>query len=245
MKNLFCLLSLCALLLFSCSKKDDKTSAELSYDKAFKLLKKKNYNDAAEEFEKIDDEFPFSKWALKAQTMAVYARYKDENYTKLLPVIDDFLHLNPNSEYTPYMLYMKGLTLYNQIPKINRAQDNTQQASFVFRELIARFPNEEHAADAKEKLVFIDEHLAGAKMSVGRYQIQNRNYVGAVGNFRDVITRYHRTNQVPEAYFRLTEIYYKIGLKAEGKKALNSLESIFPDNYWTKMAQKIDSEFGQ
>lgn len=242
--------TLCLILLlnfsFSCAKKaEEKNSAELSYTKAMKILQDKSYAEAADAFEKIDGDFPFSKWALKAQLMTVYARYKEEDYPKLLASADDFLRLNPASEYVPYVLYIKGLSYYNRIPSIERAQDDTQQASFIFRELAARFPQTQYATDAKSKLAFIDEHLAGAKMAVGRYQIKNKNYVGAAEHFHEVIVRYRQTNQVPEAYFRLLEIYYKIGLKSEGKKAFASLVSRFPENEWSKLAQKTDSEFGQ
>ena len=233
-------------MVFSCAKKaEEKPSAEASYIKANRLLKEKSYAEAADAFEKIDGEFPFSKWAQKAQTMAVYARYKEEDYTKLIALSDDFLRLNPSNEYVPYMLYMKGLAYYNQIPSIERAQDNTQQASFIFRELAARFAASDYAADAKEKLIFVDEHLAGAKMSIGRYQIKVQNYVGAIENFREVAARYRQTNQVPEAYFRLVEIYYKIGLKSEGKKALKILTKKFPQNNWSQLALKIDANFGK
>jgi outer membrane protein assembly factor BamD len=245
MKKLFCFF-LVIILISSCSKKkDEQTSAEISYSKAMNLLKKKNYSEAADEFEKIDNDFPFSKWAIKGQSMAVYARYKDEDYIKLLSVADDFLRLNPNSDYAPYVIYMKGLSYYNQIPTIESAQDQTQQASFAFRELIARFPNTDYATDAKEKLEFVDEHLAGAKMSVGRYDLQNQNYIGAINNFREVVARYRQTKQVPEAFFRLTEVYYKIGLSEEGKKAVKQMQSRFPENYWTNLAQKIDEKFSK
>lgn len=226
-------------LVFSCVKKNETNSAESDYIKAKKLLKQKSYSEAADAFEKIDGDFPFSKWAVKGQTMAVFARYKDEDYPKLVSAVDDFIRLNPNSEYVPYMLYIKGLSYYNQIPAIERAQDNTQQSSFIFRELIARFPGDEHSVDAKEKLSFIDEHLAGAKMSVGRYQIRTQNYVGAIGNFTEVISRYRQTNQVPEAYFHIVEIYYKIGLTDEGRKAYEILSNRFPDNRWTKLALEL------
>jgi outer membrane protein assembly factor BamD len=237
-QKIFLILSL-VIVVFSCSKKEEQTGAEISYSKAAKLLKDKSFSEAADAFEKIDSDFPFSKWAIKGQTMAIYARYKDEDYAKLLQISDDFLRLNPSSEYVPYVLYMKGLSYYNQIPSIERSQDNTQQASFIFRELIARFPSDIHSDDAREKLSFIDEHLAGAKMSIGRYEIKNNNYVGAIENFQEVILRYRHTKQVPEAYFHISEIYYKLGLIDEGQKAFNKLKSDFPDNYWTGLATKI------
>lgn len=223
-------------LLASCSKKEDKPTAESSYIKAMELLKNKNYSEAAKEFEAIDDEFPFSKWATKGQIMAIYANYKNEEYDKVVQGSDDFMRLNSASAYIPYALYMKGVAFYDRIPEITRAQDNTQQASFAFRELLARFPESEYVDDVREKVKFVDEHIAGAKMSVGRYQIKQQNYVGAISNFNMVILRYRSTKQVPEAYFRLNEIYQKIGMSDEAQKALENLQEKFPDNYWTKLA---------
>lgn len=246
MKNIIKLLIIITsiFVLSSCSKKkkEEITSAEMAYTKAMEMLKKKNYNEAAEAFGKIDDEYPFSKWATKAQTMSVYAYYKEEEYAKLIGVVDDFVRLNPANENVPYMTYMKGLSFYNQIPQIDRAQDDTQQASYSFRELIARFPQTQYAEDAQNKLKFIDEHLAGAKMSIGRYQMNNKNFVGAVENFTEVINRYRLSSQTPEAYFRLVEIYYKMGIKTESVKIFQQLKSIYPQNIWVEMANKIDPE---
>ena len=224
----------------SCSKKDEKNSAEISYVKATKLLKNKSYTEAAEAFIKIEEEFPFSKWAIRSQTMAIYCYYKADDHIKLLQTADDFLRLNPASEYVPYVLYMKGLSYFDKIPEITRAQDDTSQASFTFRELIARFPNTDYASDAREKLFFVDEHLAAAKMSVGRYQIQVKNFVGAINNFSEVATRYRNTNQVPEAYFRLIEIYYKLRMKKESLKAYKRLQDASYKANWLDLAKKID-----
>jgi outer membrane protein assembly factor BamD len=235
----FLLVIFCGLsLLTSCSTKETP-SPELYYTEAMKQLKSKNYQSAAEKFEKIDDEFPFSPWAVKGKIVATYARYKSDDYEKLLNLVNDFIRLNPNSEYVPYMMYMKGLSYYNQIPDIHRAQDKTQEASNVFRELAARFPEDFHAEDALKKLAFVDEHLAGANMSVGRQMMINENYIGAITNFDRVIKFYRHTNQVPESYYRLVEIYCKIGLDSEAKKAFAELSERFPENFWTKEAVKI------
>lgn len=222
--------------LFSCSKKekDEKTNAEIEYTNAYKALQEKDYSKAAEGFEKIDDNYPFSKWAAKGKTMAVYARYKNSELDKSLAIIDDFTTLNPTSEYVPYMLYMRGLSYYEQIPSIERAQENTRQASFTFRELIARYPYSDYATDARTRLDFIDEHLAGYNMALGRYQIRQENYIGAIPNFHEVVERYRASKQVPEALFRLGEIYQKIGIRDEAEKCKMELSARYPGNYWAQ-----------
>jgi outer membrane protein assembly factor BamD len=235
-KKILLTLLLCTLA-FSCSKKEDEVTAATAYIKAMKLLKNKNYSEAAKELEAIDDEFPFSKWAAKGQVIAIYAHYKNEDLEKVSEGADDFIRLNSASIYVPYALYMKGISFYDRIPAITRAQDNTQQASFAFRELIARFSDSDYAADSKARLSYIDEHLAGAKMSIGRYNIKSKNYIGAIDNFNNVISRYRRTDQAPEAYFRLNEIYQKIGMGDEAVKAQKKLLTKFPTSLWTKLVQ--------
>jgi outer membrane protein assembly factor BamD len=229
---------LITIFTFSCASKEEKINAEIAYAKAMKLLKNKDYSQAAKEFDNIDDEYPFSKWAPKAQVMAIYANYKNEEFDLATSSINDFIRLNSASEFVPYLIYLKGIIYYNKIPKINRAQDDTRQASLTFRELIARFPDTAYAQDAKEKLPFIDEHLAGWEMSVGRYQINNQNYIGAIDHFNVVVNRYRLTKQVPEAYFRLFEIYSKLGITKEANAAKENLINNFSENYWSKLAAK-------
>jgi outer membrane protein assembly factor BamD len=219
----------------SCSKpKEIIPTAESSYTDAMRSLKRKDYIESAKLFEKIEDDFPFSKWAVKAQTMAVYAHYKEKEYLEVIRIVDEFAKTNPANKALPYMLYIKAICYYDQITDISRAQDMAKQASATFRELIARFSTSEYSSDAKDRLSFIDEHIAGAKMSVGRYQIMQKNYVGAIANFQDVITRYGYTNQAPEGYYRLYEIYAKLGVNNLTDSAMNTLKSRFPDNIWAE-----------
>ena len=225
--------------LFSCKSKEEKITAEHLYVKAFEMLQDKDYASASEAFEKIDDEFPFTKWSIQGQIMAIYANYRLNEFEKTLQLADDFIKLHPTSEYVPYALYMKGLSYYNRIPSIERAQDYTREASLAFRELIAKFGDTEYNADAKEKIVFIDEHLAGAKMSIARYQMSAKNYVGAIKNLNEVVNRYRGTNQIYEAYFRLIEIYFHIGMKDEVLDLINILKETDPTNYWTLESLKF------
>ena len=76
-------------------------------------------------------------------------------------------------------------------------------------------------------------------MSIGRYQIKVKNYVGAIKYFQKVTLRYRYTNQVSESYFRLAEIYYKIGMLDESKKAVDILKTNYPQSNWTKKLKKF------
>ncbi len=235
MKKYFQIFTILILALTcSCSGDKDTPSAELNYTKAVKKLKNRDFTSAAEDFEKISDEYPLSKWGVKAQTMAAYCFYKEEKLEDVIRVAEEFIQNNPSNPDVAYMQYLKSIAYYDQMNDITRAQDNAKSASYSFRELIARFSNTEYASDAKEKLILVDEHIAGAKMVVGRYQLESDNYVGAIKNFQDVINNYARTNQTPEAYFRLFEAHQKIGLTSVAENYRQELNQIYPESKWTK-----------
>jgi outer membrane protein assembly factor BamD len=227
--TLFC----CIIFVSSCAKEKKSSSAENSYIEAMKKLKDNDYTAAAESFEKINDEFPLSKWGIKGQTMAAYSFYKEEKYSDVVRIAEDFNRNNPSNSDVAYMQYLKSLSYYNQINDIQRAQDNASYASYSFRELIAKFPMSIYSDDSRDKLTLVDEHIAGAKMSVGRYQLLTGNYVGAVKNFQEVIDRHSRTNQAAEAYFRTFEAYKKIGLNQKAQNYLQELNHIYPENKWS------------
>jgi outer membrane protein assembly factor BamD len=217
----------------SCSSKEKeiKTAAN-EYIKAIKILEDKRYIEAAEKFEAIYDDYPLSKWSIKAGSMSAYAYYKEDRYEDVIRVAETFIQLNPSSEYIPYLQYMKSISYFNMIVTVSRGQNYTQMASYNFRELKARFPSSEYAKDAKIKISIIDEHLAASKMAIGRYQIKSQNYIGAILHFNDVIYKYSNTNQSDEAYFRLYEIYYKLGAINKADRVKKEMLESHKDSKW-------------
>jgi outer membrane protein assembly factor BamD len=229
----FLLIIFISLSLFSCaSKKEEVKSAANEYKKAIKILKDKRYIEAAEKLESIYDDYPLSKWSIKAQTIAAYAYYKEERYDDIIRVSETFMQLNPSSKYVPYLQYMKSISYFNMIPNSNRGQNYTKIASYDFRELLARFPYSIYADDAKLKILIIEESLAASQMELGRYQIAKQNYVGALLRFNDVVYRYSSTKQVSEAYFRLYEIYYKLGMLQQSSKIKKIILESYKDSIW-------------
>ena len=56
-------------------------TAEELYNEAYALLERTSYQRSAETFEKLELEYPYSKWSTKAKLMGAYAYYKDEKAT--------------------------------------------------------------------------------------------------------------------------------------------------------------------
>ncbi len=235
--HLILLLIFLLIFLNSCAKTqlEKATTPAQEYHKGLALLAKKNYEEAAEVFEKIEDNFPFSAIAIKSHLVAVYCYYQIQEYVKAIAIAESFIPTHPNSDFTPYMLYMKGLSYYQQITNIKRAQDMALQANLSFYELNNRFPYSIYRSDAEEKIIITNEYLAGSKLEIARYQMSSKNLVGAITNLQYVVKYFGNSAQVPEAYFRILEIYRYLDMKKEARTLEDIIKKDFANSQWAKM----------
>lgn len=240
MKKLVLVLSL-ILVLGACSstKTEEHLSAERLYNRAYKSLNKTKYAKAAENFEKIELEHPYSKWATKAKLMGAYAYYKDQKYDDAIISLDRFIKYHPGNKDIAYAYYMKGLCYYEQIVGIEKDQENTELAKESFNQVVVRFPDSEYAKDAKNKLNLINDRMAGHEMEIGRFYLLRKNYLSALNRFSAVVNQYQTTSHIEEALYRQVEIYKILGLTKEADDAAKVLNFNYPDSKWNRRAKKL------
>ena len=141
-------LSLALMLVAGCSSTKEEVlnpSAEVLYNQAFDLLQKTSYKKAAETFEKVELEHPYSKWAVKAKLMGAYAYYKDGSYDDAVISLDRFIKYHPGNKDIAYAYYMKALCYYDQITDVTKDQSNTARAMAALEQVIIRFPGTPYA----------------------------------------------------------------------------------------------------
>lgn len=219
--------------------KDEDKSAETLYNEAYDYLEKTSYQKAAEKFDKVEMEHPYSKWATKSKLMSAYAYYKDEKYDDAISTLDRFIRLHPGNKDIAYAYYLKGICYYNQIAPSQKEQSATKDAYETFSQLITMFPDSQYAADAKNKMALIEDHLAGHEMTVGRYYLQNKEYVSALNRFSAVTDHYQTTEQIEEALYREVEIYTILGLTKEARKKEEILRRNYPESKWSIRAAEL------
>lgn len=237
-------------LLFACAgdkaekkaqeeKEAAEPVAEDLYNTAAGLLDEKRYKPAAEAFEKVERETPYSPWAVRAQVMAAYAYYKNGKYDDAILSVNRFLELHPGNENAPYAYYLKALSYYDQIADIRRDQKITEQAQTALKELVARYPESEYSRDARLKLDLVHDHLGGKEMEIGRFYLDKGNTLAAINRFKKVVDEYQTTTHVPEALYRLVEAYITLGILEEAQKYAAVLGYNYPSNIWYDRAYKL------
>jgi outer membrane protein assembly factor BamD len=225
------------LALSACASGDDEPGyverpvGEL-YNTAMDALLAEEYEEAAGLFDEVERQHPYSTWASKAQLMAAYAHYQDNQYTEAVNALDRFIELHPGNRDIAYAYYLRGLCYYEQISDVRRDQSMTLQARDALREVTNRFPDSTYARDAELKLDLTEDHLAGKEMTVGRYYLRKGHYLAAINRFKQVIEEYQTTTHVPEALHRLVESYMRLGVVDEARATAAVLGHNYPGSKW-------------
>ena len=247
MKNFYGFFAL-VLLLTACASDQDLSDLSVNdlYNHAFNDLEKTKYKAAAAGFEKVETEHPYSKWAVKAKLMGAYAYYKDEKYDDAIMALDRFIRYHPGNKDIAYAYYLKGVCYYDQIAAADKDQGSTKNAEEVFSRLIMLFPETKYAEDARQKIKLTKDYRAGQEMIVGRYYLNNGNYLSALARFNVVLEDYQTTIQIEEALYREVEIYAILGMNKYADGYYKILKNNYPNGTWTDKAaevmNKIDSQ---
>lgn len=205
---------------------------EVLYNEGLNLLAEERYAPAADAFDMVERQYPYSVWATKAQLMAVFSYYMTNEYTQAIGAAERFIRLHPGSPDAAYAYYMIAVSNYEQIADVGRDQGRTQRALSALEETIRRYPNSAYAQDAQAKLALARDHLAGKEMEIGRYYLKRDHYVAAINRFRTVIQEYQTTSHTPEALHRLVEAYLALGVVDEAQATAAVLGHNFPDSVW-------------
>jgi outer membrane protein assembly factor BamD len=205
---------------------------ETFYNKGINELLSGNYTSAAKEFDEVERQHPYSVWAPRAQLMAAYAHYQNNKYDDAINALDRFIQLHPGNRDVAYAYYLKGISYYEQISDVGRDQAMTQLALNALDEVVRRYPTTEYARDAKLKIDLARDHLAGKEMEIGRFYLNQGEYLAAINRFRRVIIDYQTTTHVPEALYRLVESYLALGVDSEAQATAAVLGYNYPGSQW-------------
>jgi outer membrane protein assembly factor BamD len=239
------LLILMPLLLAGCGlfgggpaskKPTGPATAQGLYNQGVTSMNAGDYKAAINNFDQVEEDFPFSPWAVNAQLMHGYAAYLQQDYTGAIGALDRFIQLHPANPDIAYAYYLRALSYYEQISDVARDQKATREAITALQEVVNRFPGSAYANDARLKIDLCNDHLAGHEMMIGRFYERQRDYIAAIGRYEGVVQDYQTTNHVAEALERLVECYLKLGMLTEAQHAGAVLGYNYPGSTWYRDA---------
>ncbi|MDE2516790.1 MAG: outer membrane protein assembly factor BamD [Rhodospirillales bacterium] len=214
------------------------------YNNGVDALNARRFSTASDQFEQVEQNFPYSPWATHALLMQAYTAYLQNHYTSAVGTLNRYIQLHPTASDIAYAYYLRALCYYEQIGDIQRDQKDTQIAMGALQEVVNRYPDTPYATDARLKIDLCRDHLAGHEMEIGRWYEGQHLYEAAIGRFQRVVNDYQTTNHVPEALHRLVEIYMILGLKQEALRTAAVLGYNYPGSSWYALSYNDLAEHG-
>ena len=112
MKKLVIIFGLAAMLA-ACAGTDNEIEVMQPlneiYENAYAEFNDENYEAAAQEFTKAENQYPSSPWAADALVMAAYSYYMDGDFAGAILSADRFMRFHPGHPDVPYVLYLRGM----------------------------------------------------------------------------------------------------------------------------------------
>ena len=199
---LFCLALTLVCLGCSLFKTKEPESAEELARKGMRLFNKGNDKTAIENFQKLRDYYPFSKYAILAELKIADSHYRLQEYEDAIFAYEEFAGLHPRNEAIPYVLYQIGRCYFDRMDTIDRDQSVTRKALDVFNRLNEKYPDSEYALKAEKHINECLKSLAGHDLYVGQFYYKTKHYKAALHRFKAVISRY------PDTGFHQKAMYY-------------------------------------
>tara|TARA_Y100001970_G_C13838990_1_gene653523 strand:- start:274 stop:732 length:459 start_codon:yes stop_codon:yes gene_type:complete len=137
---------------------------------------------------------------------------------------------------------MKAMCYYEQITHEGLDGENNILALNNLNEVIKRFPDSDYAKDSQQKIVLVKSNIAAKHMNIARYYQKKDKYTAALNRYKIVIDEFSITKFTPEALYRMTEIYYTIGMLEEAKNTASVIGYNYPDSKWYKLSYNLLSE---
>ena len=245
----FLVLIVLVVLLFSCSKKNNKeivkdepTEQEIVvavYKEAVKALNDGDAFYAGKKFKEVEVMMPQSEWAAKAALMAAYSDYSRNAYTSAIFNLERYIKNYPADSNIAYAHYLICMCYYEQILDEKKDLLPLTKAKEKFEELIVNFPKTDYAIDGSFKLDLITDQLAAKEMSIARFYMETEKWIPALNRLKIVVKKYEKTIFIEEALHRLVEVYYRLGLIEEAKQAAAILGYNYQSSEWYKKSYKV------
>lgn len=171
-------------------KKEPDPTPQSLYEKAMNFYNKKKYENSAEAFKKVKEEFPLSDYTLLAELRTADSYFFNKNYAEAIVLYEEFKKLHPMHPEVPYTIYQLGMCHFKQMHTLDRDQTETEKAIEQFRYLIENFPQSTHTTVASARMRECQRQLAEHDFYIGHFYFRIKRYKAALGRFQDVLKKY-------------------------------------------------------
>jgi len=221
-------------------EKDSDWAAEEIHAQARKHLEAENWDEAIDQYHKLQQRYPYGKYAEQSQLELIYAYYNNNQPELATSTAVDFIRLYPAHPRVDYAYYFRALAMFdtstsllNRVSRVTPVNLDTKPAkeSFAaFNELVARFPKSKYVVEAQQRMGTILNIIAEHEINISRYYLRLSAPVAALNRAKYVIENYPGTPAVEDALGIMLTVYKKLGFTSLYADTKRVLDQNFPDS---------------
>ena len=180
------LLNGCGIIDYFYLPPPEDTAQEL-FEAGNDAMREKNYLAASGYFSKLNDNFPFSPYAVEAELSLADCYFLDEEWGMAAEAYKEFETLHPRHEAIPYVLYNIGMANLNGYPSIDRPSTQVEEAYSYFSRLRESYPTTEYATVAAEKMKECRKLMAEHELFYADFYFRMERYASALSRYQTII----------------------------------------------------------
>jgi len=142
----------------------------------------------------------------------------------------------PRHSIADLVQFRLAMSYYDQMKPVEQDQEITRKAMDQFKKLVREYPESRYAADALAKIDICRGRLAQKELWIAAYYINQGNPAAARPRLEKVVNEYPRTLVIPEALFRLGEVYSGDGRAEDSQRLFRQLADEYPYTEWGRRA---------
>jgi outer membrane assembly lipoprotein YfiO len=229
----------CALLVFSlgCPQKSarlqksvvppDKTLFETGSD----FLKKSQYIKARLAFQNLIMTYPDSDMAAESYFAVGDSFYEEggtENYLQAENQFKDFIVFFPAHPKAPDA-QMKIISInMRMMGSPDRDQRYAYKALPEIKKFLQQYPDSDFVPIVKQWQADVEEKIAKGEFGIGRFYEERNNFAGAMGRYKEIMTKYPDFSTIDEVYHRIGSDLEKVNNPDEAAIYYGKIISEYP-----------------
>ena len=187
-------------------RSEDTPTAEALYKDGIDFFERGRYARSISFFQRLRDEYPFSKEAADAELKIAEAYYLNEEYSLAEETYKNYLTFQPTGQHAHFVKYQLGLVNLEQFTGVDRDLEKVREARRHFESIIRDHPDSKHVPDARKRLAETRVHLAERELYIGNYYLGDRRVQGARERFEKVLQDYPGTPAAAKARDELAKL---------------------------------------
>ncbi len=190
---------------------DSKQPDKVLFDRGMDSMKHNRYDVARLDMQTLINTYPDSEYVARAKLAMADSWYAEGDTASLAQAEQEYLDFEtffPNMPEAAEAQLKVANIHFQQMEKPDRDFTHAVRAEEEYRKVILQYPdNPKMVAEAKTKLLQVQEVIAEREFRVGRFYYLRQTYPAAIARLQSLVNRYPLYSKADETLFLLGQSY--------------------------------------